>query len=227
MLIASRDFGQNGNMGNLAGSTSPYADQSARPGRYMLWIDGAGAYLVCLGERVSIGGAVLEGNTADVPLLASLSRRHATIVRSREGYLLEAHSSTRVGNRPVDGNVYLNNGYEIELGTGVRLRFWMPTVLSSTAVLEFLSDHRPCRSVDGVILMQETCLLGPGRENHVRCPDWPDSVVLYLDGGNFCCKSRSDLFVGTKLLRDGVCVQPGDVVTGTDPIRFRIEAAEL
>ena len=222
------EFGRNGKMWNLAGSSKASTQEAeARPPRYVLWIDSAGAFLVCLGERVSIGGASLEGFSADVPLLASLSRRHATIVRSREGYLLEPHSTTRVGDRPVDGVVCLHNGYDIELGGSVRLRFWLPTVLSSTAALEFVSDHRPSRSVDGVILMEDTCLVGPGRENHVRCPEWPESLVLYRSGNQFCCKSRCDLFVGTARLRDGDPIRPGDVVTGGDGVRFRIETAEF
>jgi hypothetical protein len=221
-------FGQNGKMWNLAGLLNSSAEAAGgRPDRYMLWIDGAGGYLVCLGERVSIGGPSLDENSADVPLLASLSRKHATIVRSREGYVLDPHSTTRVGNRPVEGAVYLNSGYTIELGNSVRLRFWLPTVLSATAVLEFVSDHRPCRSVDGVILMEETCLIGPGRENHVRCPEWPESVVLYRSGEDFCCKSRCDLFAGTRRLAEGEALRPGDVVTGNDAMRFRIEAAAL
>jgi hypothetical protein len=75
--------------------------------------------------------------------------------------------------------------------------------------------------------MDETCLIGPGRENHVRCPDWPDSVVLYRGGGEFRCKSRCDLFAGTSPLREGDAIRPGDVITGSDALRFRIEAAEI
>ena len=206
--------------------SNPTAGGQAEPARFTLWIDGVGAYLLCLGERVTIGGPEHDADSADVALLANLSRRHATLVRTQEGYLLDAHSAVRVASRPVYERTRLNANYEIELGDCVRLRFRQPTVLSATAVLDFLSDHRPSRRIDGVILMDETCLLGPGGENHVQCPDWPESVVLFRRGGQFCCKSRADLFVDGTLIRDGTPITPGDVVTGPE-LRFRLEAVGL
>ena len=205
---------------------NPTAGGQADPTRFTLWIDGVGAYLLCLGDRVTIGGPEHGTDSADVALLANLSRRHATLVRTREGYVLEAHSAVSVAGRAVYDRTRLNTNYEVQLGDCVRLRFRQPTVLSATAVLDFLSDHRPSRRVDGVILMDETCLLGPGGENHVRCLDWPDSVVLFRQGGEFRCKSRADIFVDGTLVRDGGAVTPGDVVTGPE-LRFRIEAAGL
>ena len=56
--------------------------------RLMLWIDGVGAYLLCLGRRVSIGGPAVDDHPAEIPLLANLSRRHATFVRSGDVYVL-------------------------------------------------------------------------------------------------------------------------------------------
>lgn len=205
--------------------SSPTAGGQPRPTRFTLWIDGVGAYLLCLGDRVTIGGPEHDGESADVALLANLSRRHATLIRTKEGYLLEAHSAVSVAGRPVYERTRLNVNYEIELGDCVRLRFRQPTVLSATATLDFLSDHRPSRSVDGVILMEETCLLGPGSENHVGCPDWPESVVLFRRGEQFCCKSRADIFVDGQLVRDGGPISPGSVVTGPE-WQFRLEATE-
>ena len=206
--------------------SNPSEGEPAEPVRFTLWIDGVGAYLFCLSERVTIGGPEHDTDFADIALLANLSRRHATIARTQEGYLLEAHSAVRVAGRPVYERTRLNANYEIELGDCVRLRFRQPTVLSATAVLDFRSDHRPSHSVDGVILMDETCLLGPGGENHVQCPDWSEPVVLFRRGGQFCCKSRSDLFVDGKLVRDGTPIAAGDVITGPD-LRFRLEAVGL
>ncbi len=199
------------------------------PGRYMIWIDGVGTYLLCLNDRVTVGRTNLpssssDGNEADIALLANLSRRHCSIIRSGEGYLLEAHGPTKVGNRDVNDRVHLNDGYEIELANSVKLRFCLPTALSVSARLEFVSDHRPSHTVDGVILMDDTCLLGPGNENHVRCPDWPGSVLLIQKDGHIWCKSRLDVFVGDQHVKDGVALETGDIVTGPE-FRFRIEAA--
>jgi hypothetical protein len=190
--------------------------------RFTLWIDGVGAYLLCLGDRITFGGPQGSGISADLPLLANLSRRHATVVRSGEGYLLEAHSGVRVADRTVHEQTNLNDGYEIQLGENVRLRFRLPSALSTTANIDFESDHRPSQSVDGVILMDETCLLGPGRENHVWCPDWSESVLLFRQGGGIWCKSRADICVDGQPAREGRKLNAGSVVTGVD-LRFRIE----
>ena len=47
------------------------------PTRFMLWIDGVGGYLVCLGGRLTFGQAILDAHV-DVPLVADVSRLHAT-----------------------------------------------------------------------------------------------------------------------------------------------------
>ena len=115
------------------------------------------------GSRVTVGGPTRDREPADLVLLANLSRKHATFVRSGEGYILEAHGACKVADRAVEGRTHLNTNYRLELASGVRLRFRLPSVLSATAVIDFLSDHRPNRSIDGVILMEQACLLGPDR----------------------------------------------------------------
>ena len=46
--------------------------------RFLLWIDGVGGYLVCLGDEVILGQASSEYQV-DIPIQADLSRRHAKI----------------------------------------------------------------------------------------------------------------------------------------------------
>jgi hypothetical protein len=182
--------------------------------------------MLCLGNEITIGGPAQAGQAAEICLLANLSRRHATIVRRGEGYLLEAHAEVRVNGRSVESQAYLNDGYEIVLGESVGLRFRMPTVLSATATLDFISDHRPLQNIDGMILMEETCLLGPGGDHHVRCPTWTDAVLLFRKNDEFCLKSQSPIFVdGDPLGADGR-LPAGKVVSGTE-FRFRVEPTPL
>ncbi len=192
--------------------------------KFVLWIDRVGAFLLYLKNEITIGGPAAEGAGADVSLLANLSRRHATFVRSGERYLLLAHAPVQVAGRAVHDRVDLSDGYEVALGANVRLKFRLPSVMSGTARLEFASDHRPARAADSVILMDDTCLIGPGAENHIRCPDWPHAVLLFRRDGRLWCKSREELFVGGRHAPAGAELEPGVVVTGTD-IRFRIESA--
>lgn len=192
--------------------------------KFVVWIDRVGAFLLCLSSEVTIGGPAAEGVSADVALLANLSRRHATFVRSGERYVLTAHAPLQVAGRTVHDRVDLADGYVVALGANVRLKFRLPSVMSGTARVEFLSDHRPAHAADGIILMDETCLIGPGPENHIRCPGWPNSVLLIRREGRLWCKSRDDLFLGGRHAPDGGELEPGVVVTGAD-IRFRIEEA--
>ena len=198
--------------------------QPAAGEKFVLWIDRVGAFLLCLNDEVTIGGPAAEGGGADVPLLANLSRRHVTFVRSGERYLLLAHAPTQVAGRAVHDRVDLSDGYEVALGANVRLKFRLPSVMSGSARLEFVSDHRPARTADGVILMHDTCLIGPGPENHIRCPGWPHAVLLFRREGRLWCKSREELFVGGRHAPGEAALEPGVVVAGTD-IRFRIEQA--
>jgi hypothetical protein len=75
------------------------------------------------------------------------------------------------------------------LGDSVQLRFRRPHPLSQSARLEFLCYHRTQPATDGVLLMAESCILGPGAASHVVCRDWPHDVVLYRQGATIGCRS--------------------------------------
>src|SRR5205823_5463368 len=57
----------------VAESTAHDEPAGAPPKRFLLWIDGIGGYLVCLGAHVSFGQVAGDGQV-DVPLLADVSR---------------------------------------------------------------------------------------------------------------------------------------------------------
>lgn len=215
----------------VAAPPEPAASQ-----RLVAWVDGAGAFLICLGETATIGG--LAG-WSDVRLTADLSARHAAVHRSGEGYVVEAtgpavvasetsvHSTRRGSGRAVQGRTDLNNGDELLLyregGGGVRLRFARPNALTATATLSVASDHRTEPRYDGVVLMAEACLLGPGREAHVRCREWAETVLLFRREGGLWCKSPLPLSVGGSPVSGPAPVTAGDYVTGPG-ISFRLEA---
>ena len=71
------------------------------PKRFLLWIDGVGGYLVCLGPRVTFGQATPDGSV-DVPLFADVSRLHATRdAATAKGYVLEAVRPLQVNGQTV------------------------------------------------------------------------------------------------------------------------------
>jgi hypothetical protein len=192
--------------------------------RAMLWVDRVGSFLFFLKPRLRIGGPGEDGSAVDLSLLANLSRHHATIEREGETYLLTPHGRTAVGGRPVSSPELLSDGNEIVLGSNVRMRFRIPSPMTNTARIDFVSEHRPRQSVNAVILMDETCLLGPGVEHHVPCPVWKEPVVLYQRDEKLWCKSRSGVSVNGSSHSSSMEVTNGAVVAGGE-FRFRVEWA--
>ena len=99
---------------------------------WVLWVDGVGGYLVCPADAVTLGQAFADP-PADVPLLADVSRRHATIRRDGEGYWLEAERPATVNNVPAT-RALLRSGDRIGLGGSCQLLFSRPEPLSTRPV---------------------------------------------------------------------------------------------
>ncbi len=188
--------------------------ESGPRGRFLLWVDAVGGYLVCLDDQVVLGRAGHDG-TADVPLMGDLSRNHATVVRDGESYVIRAHKATFVNNRAVE-TAPLRDGDVIRLGTSVELEFRQPSPVSATARLAVVSRHRLPLAVDGVLLMADTCIVGNAPQSHVRAPALPAPVVLYRQGNALWCKatggfevdgracaSRAPLTLQSNVLGDG------------------------
>lgn len=194
-----------------------------RATRFMLWIDAVGGYLVCLGDEVVIGQAA-PGTNVDVPIQADVSRKHAKIVRHEEGYVLEPLGGEvvvdgRVANEPV----LLSDGQEIALGEAVKMVFRKPHVLSGSARLEITSGHRSLPHADAVILMGESCVLGPKWQNHVVCHDWASDVVLYRSEDKIMCRASESVEIDGQFHDGRGAVRPGSHVVGSD-FSFTLEA---
>ncbi len=175
----------------------PVAANSPRPlaragepgprGRFLLWVDAVGGYLVCLDDQVVLGRAGHD-STADVPLMGDLSRNHATLRRDGDGYVLRAHQATFVNGRPVE-TTPLRDGDVIRLGATVELEFRQPSPVSATARLAVVSRHRLPLAVDGVLLMAETCIIGDAPQTHISAPGMTEPVVLYRQGNSLWCRA--------------------------------------
>lgn len=168
--------------------------------RHLIWIDGVGGYLACLANEVVIGQSGPVSNDPDGPdiaLQADLSRRHARIKRSEGQYVFSSRGAAKIDGRTVEDPVMLEDGAVIELGDSVRLRFDRPHALSATARLTVTSGHRTLPACDGVLLMAESCVLGPQPHSHVRCPKWRQEVLLYQGKGGLMGRSGAPLTVTT------------------------------
>ncbi len=184
-------------------------------GRFLLWVDAVGGYLVCLDDRIVLGRAGSDSH-ADVPLMGDLSRNHATLLRNGEGYLLQAHHASFINGKPVVDQAVLHDGDVIRLGSTVELEFRQPSPVSATARLSILSRHRLPLAVDGVLLMAETCIVGEALQAHIPAPALKSPVVLYRQAGALWCRavgafdvdgrtcaSRAPLTLQSSVLGDG------------------------
>jgi hypothetical protein len=190
------------------------------PYRFLLWIDGVGGYLVCLGSRVSLGQATAEA-PVDVPLFADVSRQHATITRDAEGYLLETMRPVQVNMQPVE-RALLRPNDRVTLGTCCQMVFRQPAAVSSTALLDLVSGHRLPMALDGVLLMADTLILGPGPQVHVAVPGLKQPVVLFRHKDGLGVRCVGGLTVNGQKTRDRALLGTNATVAGDD-FAFAIE----
>jgi hypothetical protein len=170
-------------------TSEPAARVDAGPrGRMLLWADAVGGFLVCLDPEVVIGRAGSDSQ-ADIPLLGDLSRRHASLIRHGDGYIVRAFHPTYINGRQVVGTGPLRDRDVLRLGSSVELLFRQPSPISATARLEIVSHHRLPMAVEGVILMAETCIIGPPPQSHVIAEELREPLVLFRQAGQIWCRA--------------------------------------
>ena len=158
--------------------------------RFILWIDGVGGYLVCLADVITIGQAGPE-NAVDIPIFGDLSRQHAILLRDDEGYLIRSDRGSSVNGRPVKQSP-LRHGDVVRLGRSVELRFSTPCPVSETARMNLTSGHRLQLSLAGILLMAQTCVLGPSVRANVQVPS-SGQAILYRQGSELWCRTDGNL----------------------------------
>jgi hypothetical protein len=181
--------------------------------KFMMWIDSVGGYWVCLNDEITIGQPVAAGNI-DVPILGDISPRHARIHRDGEGYLIEAIREVRLDGRAVRPVASLSDGCRIELGESVRLIFRRSHALSGTARLDFASRHRTQPSADAVLLMADSCILGPKPHSHVICRNWPREVIIYRHDEELYCRTAGNFKIDGQLCKDRGRITRESHITG-------------
>ncbi len=155
---------------------------------FLLRVDEGGELLVMRGESVSIGN--VRQACADLPVLASVAGRHASIRRSMsfhggmEDRLVADDGEVFVGERRVDSHA-LGDGDELRFGAALRARYELPTSRSLTSRLS-LEGGFQVGGTDRVLLMKDRgrdgrVLIGPGRDVHVRVPRAAGEVEVYAN----------------------------------------------
>ena len=162
-----------------------------QPGKRLIaWIDEIGGFLICLNDEIFIGQPTGEGGV-DIPVRADLSRVGMPRFAAK-GKTTSSLPSTppRWMARLLTGPIVLRNHALIELGDSLRLRFTRPHTLSATAVLRIESKHKTEPAVDAIVLMSESCVLGPGSHSHIQCPTWKNDLVLFRRGDDLQFRAK-------------------------------------
>lgn len=167
-----------------------------------LWIDGVGCYVLCCEETFTIGNAMPQGATSfKLGIVANLANEQIQIDHTDGSDWITPRHATHIDDTEVHERTCLRHGAQVRLGDDVRLRYTVPSSLSGSAVFSIESGHRFDGGVDGVILLRKICLLGGGTQQHIRCDDWKEQVIIFERESELYCKST-----GGELIVDDVPV---------------------
>jgi hypothetical protein len=155
-------------------------------GAFLLRVDEGGEHLVVRGESVAIGN--IRQRRADLPVLASLAGRHASVRRSMSFHggmqdtITAEEGEVRVGGEVTTSRA-LVSGDRVQLGAAFAFVYQRPSERSLSACLRLQSGFQVA-GTDRVLLMKDRgrdgrVLLGAGRDVHVRVPKATGEVEVY------------------------------------------------
>jgi hypothetical protein len=148
--------------------------------RSILMLDGACAALILTQDVVRFGRQS-HSASVDVPLPADVQAHHADIYRQGEDYFLVAHGATSVNQKRVTREL-LRDGDRIKFADRAKFVFRRPSRRSGTAVLTIAGHARLANDVSEVVLLADTCLIGPNGRAHLQTPESDTRLVLSVAG---------------------------------------------
>lgn len=181
----------------------------------ILWIDGVGGYLLIDRDDVLVGQAV-SGSRSDISIVGDLSRQACAIRRVEGDYLLQPLQELSIDGQPVTQTQLLRDGSILQLGNRVKVRFTKPSPLSATARLDLVSHHRFKPSVDGVLLLADSCILGPSGHSHVVCSHWSTELILYRQAVGWQVRPSQPVEVNGARLNSSFPFVAGMRISGDD-----------
>ena len=94
--------------------------------------------------------------------------------------------------------------------------------VSASARLDLVSGHRLPLTVDGVLLMADTLVLGPGSQVHLSMPDLQEPIILYRHQDGLGVRHVGNLTIDGQRYAERGLLGPKSTVTGDD-FAFTIE----
>jgi hypothetical protein len=112
-----------------------------------------------------------HAKSADICVRADWPRHAGSIERASGDYFWQGPGSA-------DRRELISSGQPIPVEGSATVTLEQPSPLCDSAVLSLSAPHRFDEHVDGVILVNETLLLGPNPDCHIRCRESVDRAVL-------------------------------------------------
>ena len=223
----------------------PVGKVDAVAGRWLLWVDGVGGYMLLPGDDWTIGGPS-GSEDSEICIQGDLSRREACIRRQGSDYILQPLGTVLLGGRRLSRPAELRDGDLITLGSGAvdsgatrplrpmdgnplrgaRLEFSRPHPLSASARLRLDSRHKTRPRADGIILLADTCVLGPARGSHIVTPEAECEVILVQRGDQWYCRSAGGTEIDGETRQGRVAIPIGTRVE-SGGLAFTLEAATV
>jgi hypothetical protein len=189
--------------GPSLGLVSPApASPAPRRDQALLSVDGAGQYLLCAGERLTLGH--LRAGKAELGFLADVGALHAVLTRAEslqagsgwhlaplgdELVRVDGEPLARVGRRLVAGA-------RVRLGENLELRYSLPDPASASALLELLHGAE-CAGARRVVLLAPGAggrvRIGSAAAHHVRVPGLDLALELEWRGAELGVASDEPL----------------------------------
>ncbi len=159
-------------------------------GSFLLRVDEGGEQLVMRGETVSLGN--VRQSRADLPVLANLAGRHASVRRSMsfhggmQDLVVAEEGEVSVGGKKLASHS-LGSGDKVQLGATFGFTYRRPTTRSLTVSLTLQSGFQ-VGGTDRVLLMKDRgrdgrILIGNGNDVHVRVARATGEVEVFANSG--------------------------------------------
>ncbi len=182
---------------------------------HVMWVDGVGGFLMVESDEAMVGQA-LPSSKVDIAIVGDLSRQAAAIRRSGGDYLVQPLQASALNGQEIERPKLLSHGDELQFGKSVKLNFHKPSPLSSTARLTMKSLHRFKPHVDGVLLLADSCILGPSASSHVLCPEWNGELLLFRKAERWVFRTLEVVTVDGQETQGEIPMVPGMRMQGDD-----------
>jgi hypothetical protein len=182
------------------------------PSQFVLHADGVGSFLVLRQAVVTIG-PISGSVVADVALIAEPGLPALTVERVEDDYFLR--------NRNGGKGKLLASGDRLELSPRCRLKFSVPSQVSTTAMLDLSGAKLPRVEIRRVILMDQDLIIGPNSASHVQVSGMSESMVLHVRQGRLYCQTHLPLMVDDAAA-DLSCPLPLGASVKTDGLSFAV-----